>query len=361
MDTMTRVGVVNAGSSSLKLAVLEGDQRVWHDELTVHGPIDEVAMADALAEMRCEAIGHRFVHGGRDHVAPVRLDDAVLTALAALASIVPTHQPLAIDAARAAMAAQPGVVHVGCFDTAFHSTLSEAATTYAIPATWRAHGVRRYGFHGLSYGWATERAAALLGRPVDELGLVIAHLGSGASLCAVQGGRSVDTTMGFTPVAGLVMSSRSGDVDPGALAWLLAEGVVEPDELRAGLEGGGGLVALCGSGDMREIQERADPDAALAMDVYVHRLVGAIGSMIAALDRFDALVFTGGVGEHSSVVRRRVGDRLRHFGVTIDDDNGTSDSDIATPGATPRVLVIEAREDVTIARLVRTLLGSTTA
>ena len=358
---MTRVGVVNAGSSSLKLAVLDGDERVWQHDVELHGGIDGDEVAAALAGVRCDAVGHRFVHGGPTHVAAVRLDERVLGDLAALAAIVPTHQPLAVAAARAAITARPDVTHVACFDTAFHTTLPAAATTYAIPKAWRDHGVRRYGFHGLSFAWATERAAALLGRPAGEVGLVIAHLGSGASVCAVQGGRSVDTTMGFTPVAGLVMASRSGDVDPGALAWLLTEGIVEPDALRAGLEGQGGLVALCGTGDMREIQARNDPAATLALDVYVHHLVGAIGSMIAALERFDALVFTGGVGEHSAVVRRRVCDRLGHLGVRLgrdaDDGGGAADRDVTAAGGRTRVLVVEAREDVIVARQVRELLS----
>lgn len=220
-----RVLVVNAGSSSVKLSVLDGNRTEHTGSADPHDT--ERALADLLSGPDApDAVGHRVVHGGPDFTGPVVVDDEVLDRIDALRALAPLHQGPAVTALRQARAALPGTPQVACFDTAFHATLPAAAHTYAVPRRWRAElGVRRYGFHGLAHEWAARRAAGLLGRPLGELRIVTAHLGSGASLCAVDRGRSVDTTMGFTPTAGLVMGSRSGDLDPAVPLWLVEQGM----------------------------------------------------------------------------------------------------------------------------------------
>jgi acetate kinase len=250
---------------------------------------------------------------------------------------------------------------VACFDTAFHATLPAAAATYAVPTGWRRDlGVRRYGFHGLSHAWVARRAAemaAAVGAPAARI--VSCHLGAGASLAAVRDGRSVDTTMGFTPLEGLVMATRSGSVDPGAVLWLVTRGGLAPGEVLDAMEHRSGLAALAGTPDMAEVVRRAaagDPDAVLARDVYVHRLRAEVAAMVAALGGLDVLAFTGGVGEHAPTVRSAAAAGLAHLGVAIDpaaDAGAEPDADVTAPGSTARVLVIEAREDLEIARGVR--------
>jgi acetate kinase len=221
--------------------------------------------------------------------------------------------------------------------------------------------VRRYGFHGLSHAWAATRAAALVGRPVEQLAIVTCHLGSGASLAAVDGGRSVDTTMGFTPLDGIVMASRPGSLDPGVVPWLALRHGLAVDEIERALYGGSGLVGLAGTSDMKALLQRDDDEARLAVDVYLHRLRAAIASMVAALGRLDGLVFTGGVGEHAPAIRRRAAAGLGFLGVAVDDaanDATTSDGDITGAGAALRTVVVTAREDLQIARLVDALLSN---
>jgi len=250
---------------------------------------------------------------------------------------------------------------VACFDTAFHATLPAAAATYAVPAAWRERwGVRRYGFHGLSHAYAARRAAELTGR--DTLRVVTCHLGAGASLAAVRDGSSVDTSMGFTPLEGLVMATRSGSVDPGLVLWLLEHERLTEAELAAALEHDSGLLALAGTADMREVLRRraaGDEAARLAIDVYLHRLRAGIAAMAAALNGLDALVFTGGVGERSAPVRREACRGLEFLGVELDEqaDAGTAvDADVTAAGAGVSVLVVAAREDLEIARQVREVL-----
>jgi acetate kinase len=299
------------------------------------------------------------VHGGPQHAAAERIDAGVMDELRGLVELAPLHQPPALDAIEAVGRALPGVPAVACFDTAFHATLPAAASTYALPAAWRARlGLRRFGFHGLSHAYASRRAAELV---PGARRIVTCHLGAGASLAAVLDGRSVDTTMGFTPLAGLVMATRSGDVDPGLLVWLLDRGEVSADELGDALERESGLLGLAGTADMREVLERraaGDERATLAFDVYVHRLRGGIAAMAAALGGLDALVFTGGVGEHAAAVRREAAGGLGLLGVTIgpDADDAQGDADVSGPGARVRTLVVAAREDLEIARQVRGVL-----
>jgi acetate kinase len=282
------------------------------------------------------------VHGGTQFREAVRLEPRVIRALEELTELAPLHQPKSLAALDAVGRALPGVPAVACFDTAFHATLPPAASTYALPREWREHyGVRRYGFHGLSHAYASRKGAESLGRPLEELRLVTCHLGAGASLAAIRGGASVDTTMGFTPLEGLVMATRSGSVDPGLLLWLEERHGLTPRDAAAALEHRSGLLGLCGTGDMREVcarAERGDPEATLAFGVYVHRLRAGIAAMAAAAGGLDGLVFTGGVGENAPSVRAAACEGLAFLG------------DFA-------VLVVEAREDLEIARQVRALLA----
>jgi acetate kinase len=347
-----RVLVVNAGSSSLKLRLLgPSDELVAEHDLT---PNDPDALDSALAELpRPDVVGHRVVHGGENFRDAVLVDDAVVAALTALTDLAPLHQPAALDAIAAVGRALPDVPAVACFDTAFHATLPPAATTYALPRPWReGFGLRRYGFHGLSHAYASRRAAARR--------VVSCHLGAGASLAAVRDGVCVDTTMGFTPMEGLVMATRSGSVDPGLVLWLLRHDV-SPDAVEQGLDRDGGLRGLAGDGDMRALLGRDDADARLALDVYVHRLRGGIAAMVAALGGLDALVFTGGVGEHAPEVRARAVAGLSFLGVALDEQanaSATADAEIGAPTALARTLVVTAREDLEVARQVRALLSA---
>ena len=284
------------------------------------------------------------------------------SALGELVALAPLHQPAALAALDIARNALPRARHVACFDTAFHATLPAFAVTYAIPAAWRDDlGVRRYGFHGLSHAYAARRGAALLERGLAGSRLVTCHLGAGASLCAVRDGYAVDTTMGFTPLEGLVMATRSGDLDPGLMLWLLRHQGIEPDVLEDALERRSGLLGLAGTADMRVVLSQAaegSPTAQLALDVYAHRLRKSIAAMAASLGGLDVLVFTGGVGERSPAVRERATAGLGYLGVTVEAERneaaiGGEDCDISDSAAKVRTLVVRAREDIEIARQTR--------
>jgi acetate kinase len=341
-----RVLVVNAGSSSLKLRLLGPDDEI--EAAPDLSPGDPDALDEQLATMpRPDAVGHRVVHGGDRFGDAVVIDDGVVATLRDLTDLAPLHQPLALDGIAAVGRALPDVPAVACFDTAFHATLPAPAFTYALPRAWREMGVRRYGFHGLSHAYASRRAGAPR--------VVTCHLGAGASLAAVRDGACVDTTMGFTPLEGLVMATRAGTVDPGALVWLLRHGV-DADALEQGLDREGGLRGLAGDGDMRAVLARDDADARLALDVYVHRLRAAIAAMVAALGGLDALVFTGGVGERAAEIRARVAEGLGFLGVKLDaarNARAQADAEIGDDGAAVRALVVTAREDLEVARLTR--------
>jgi acetate kinase len=363
-----RVLAVNAGSSSLKLTLLDGDDQVIAArELDSRGDLDEAAIRDALSDGlgAADAVGHRIVHGGRQFVAAVRVDAEVETALRALTDLAPLHQPKSLAALDTVSKHLPKIPAVACFDTAFHAHMPPAATTYALPAAWRERWpIRRYGFHGLSHGWVARQAPQMLGRPPGNLRLVSCHLGAGASLCAIADGRSVDTTMGFTPLEGLVMATRSGEVDPGLLLWLLQHTGITEGELASALEHDSGLKGLAGSGDMRVVLAQADNgDAAstLALEVWEHRLRALIAGMAAALGGLDALVFTGGIGERSAPIRARAVQGLGFLGLAVDaQSNQTAhgDRELTADGALTRTLVIQAREDLEIARQTRTVLAS---
>ena len=362
---MTRVLVVNAGSSSLKLAVVDADGHATGRTLeTIQRALSEQLVAEQLSELGpVDAVGHRVVHGGVAYREAVVVDDAVLARLRSFTALAPLHQPRSIAGLELVRGALPDVPHVACFDTAFHATLPPAASTYAIPREWRDRWpLRRFGFHGLSHAYASRRTAALLSRPLEDLRAVTCHLGAGASLAAVAGGRSVDTTMGFTPLEGLAMATRSGSVDPGLLLWIQTEGGMSASEVADGLERDSGLVGLAGTADMRGVLQRAasgDPEATLALDVYIHRVRAGIAAMAASMGGVDAVAFTGGVGEHAPEIRRRAIDGLGFLGIAIDpgrNEAATGDAVIGITGGSVGVVVVEAREDLEIARQVRVCL-----
>ena len=356
--------VANAGSSSLKVSVI-GDDDVTRATTELGNPMS-AGVDDALIEFAgtlgddIAAAGHRFVHGGPELRTTALVNDRVRLQLGAAAEIAPLHVPAALhvlDLLRSRL----NVPHVACFDTAFHTSMPPAASTYAVPPRWRErYGMRRYGFHGLSCVWSLRRAAEMLRRDPHELQLVIAHLGAGASVTAVRNAGSVDTTMGFTPLEGLVMATRSGSVDPGALLWLQAARGMSFAEVSDELEHASGLRGLAGTADMREVLQRAshrDSAAQLARDVYVHRASALTAAMAASLDRIDALIFTGGVGENASEIVVAICSRLRTLGVPrVGAFRGGEDSVISTEQSAVAVLVIHAREDLAIAHEVRQLL-----
>jgi acetate kinase len=287
-----KILVLNPGSSSMKSATYEmpGEERV--------------------AEVDIDAVGVRVVHGGSRFEEPAIVDAAVLAEIGKLSALAPLHNPLAIDAIEEVRRERNGVPIVAVFDTAFHRTLPPVASTYAIP---QDRGIRRYGFHGISYSFVSKRLHAL--NAGDKL--IVAHLGNGASVCAIRGGRSIDTSMGFTPMEGLVMGTRAGDLDPGAILYLLRNGHSDLDDLlnhRCGLRGLSGI-----SGDVRELEASSDPNAELALDVFAYRAAKYIASYCAALNGVDAIAFTAGIGEHSTSMRQRICDRLAFLDVILDD------------------------------------------
>jgi acetate kinase len=362
-----RVLVLNAGSSSLKGSVVDGDRTLataqvsWGDDATraadrVAGlrSILQEAVEQGVGQDSIEAVGHRIVHGGSAFYEPVVVDDEVVATLAGLSELAPLHNAVALETLRGARAAL-SVPHVACFDTSFHATLPEAVARYPVPDEWSARfGIRRFGFHGLSVEWAVGRAAALLERPVEELGLVVAHLGSGCSVTAVAGGRSDWTSMGFTPLEGLMMGTRAGSIDPGILVHVLRRGGLNVDDLSDALEHRSGLLAVAGTADVRELEARADGGddrAILALEMFAARAAAGIATAAVHLGRVDALVFTGGIGEHAGPLRAAIVERLTPlgFGPIPAEDSG-ADGRLEGAAGGPAVLRIEAREDLVIAR-----------
>ena len=391
-----KIGVCNSGSSSLKFSLFEAEQELlladgsidWATQptqLRLHYPgqpeiREELhlrehneAFSRILSDLRTgplapllrndgpAAVGHRIVHGGTRFAAAVRITAEVEDAIHELCELAPLHNLAALEGIRAVGRALPSVPQVAVFDTAFHATLPTAARTYAIPRTWTTEwGIHRYGFHGLSHAYCSRRAAAMLGR--SRARIVIAHLGNGASVSAVRNGVCVDTSMGFTPLEGVVMGTRSGSVDPGALLYLLQHKGLTVEKLLYVLNHESGLLGLSGiSSDMREILKKAPghPEARLALEVYVHRLVQTVGAMAATLGGVDGLVFTAGIGENSAQVRELVCENLGHLGLELDTTANARckpDADIASRTSPGRILVISTREDLTIVRETRRLI-----
>ena len=393
-----KILVCNAGSSSLKFSLFEAEgdlllaeggidwttkptrlvfRRTGHqeirEELKLEKHADAVArilddlQAGPSAPLRVfgelQAVGHRVVHGGKRYTAAVRITPEVKRTIGELAELAPLHNPASLDGITAVEQVLPKVPQVAAFDTAFHATLSEAARTYPVPQKWtREWGMRRYGFHGLSHSYCAGRAAEMIGW--RDLRLIIAHLGNGASVSAVCNGICVDTSMGFTPLEGLVMGTRSGTVDPGMLVYLLRHKGLDVNELDQALNYQSGLLGLSGvSSDMRQVLSELphNPDAGLAVEVYVHRIRQTVGAMAATLGGVDALVFTAGVGEHAPEIRERVCENLNYLGLELDrtaNQTCKPDADVAMPESAARILVIATREDLTIMRETRQLVGS---
>ncbi len=360
--------VVNAGSSSLKLCVLDaGDNLLQAESLpAVGGEFDPSALRRFVAQHSdsIDAVGHRIVHGGTRFAGPARLDPATMEILRGLIPLAPLHQATCLRAAEIVGQVLGEVPAVGCFDTAFHAGLPEAAATYAVPLEWRTRwGVRRFGFHGLSHGYAWRRTIELMGHSGAGVRLVTCHLGAGASLAAVAEGRSIDTTMGFTPLEGLVMATRSGTIDPGLILWLAQEQGIPVSEIARTLEHESGLYGLAGSFDMVEIETMAAEGhaaARLALDVYVHRLRAGIAAMASALGGLDAVTFTGGVGENAAELRAAALSTMGFLGLSLDHEaNGSSslDAEITGHRSHVRIFVVHAREDLQIASEVHSLLA----
>ncbi len=358
-----RLLTVNAGSSILKLRLLEDEQLLRDtDVVSRSSELDTDALAAVLADWpRPEVVGHRIVHGGTRFSGPVQIDDQTERQLRDLTDLAPLHQPKSLAGLDAVSQSLPDIAAVACFDTAFHTTMPDAAALYAVPLEWQRRGVRRYGFHGLSHAYASRRACELTGIPAQGSRVITCHLGAGASLCAVADGRSIDTTMGFTPLEGLVMATRSGTVDPGLVTWLNQHAQIGIDDINDTLETKSGLLALTGTADFQQVQQLADTGntrAQTGLEVYLHRLVSGMCAMAGSLSGVDVIVFTGGVGENSELVRERAIQRLDWLGAAVDPAcnlDCASDTDISAAGSSVRTVVVHAREDLQMAREIATL------
>ena len=360
---------VNSGSSSLKLSLYHPEhppliKRVERIGLSGASPDHPSALLAALADWQGEGVidgpvvvGHRLVHGGELFTTAVRITEKVLSQLHAISHLAPLHNPIALQCIEALAEAFPAWPQVACFDTAFHHTLPPHAFHYALPTRlYREHGIRRYGFHGLSLASVCRQAEGLLERPLTELTLIIAHLGNGASISAIEGGRSVETSMGFTPLEGLVMGSRAGDLDPAILPFLESQLGMSGAEVRDLLNHESGLRGLCGQADLREIHaliEQGDESARLALEVYVHRIRKYLGAYTAVLGRVDALVFTAGVGEHDARVREAVCAGLENLGYVLDlsrNQQAQAACALHAPASRSAIWVIPTDEEAEIAR-----------
>jgi acetate kinase len=376
-DVGVRVLVLNPGSSSLKVSVLEPPGREllvsaaldWGADATRSsapasaGPAVAAAVDAAGVSMHSiDAVGYRVVHGGTRFSKPTVIDDSAIEAIEDLATFAPLHNRIAAQTIREFRATLPSIPHVATFDTAFHASLPPAGYHYPVPREWfQSWGVRRFGFHGLSVAWSVERAAELLDRPIDDLRLVVAHLGSGCSVTAVDSGRSVDTSMGMTPLEGLMMGSRAGSIDPGVMLDLLRRQRITHGQLADALDHGSGLLGVSGrSADVRELlaaEAEGDEPAALALELFIRRAAAGIAASATVLPRIDAVVFTGGIGEHSGPIRHRIVRHLAVLGVgAISDALVESDGVLGERDGGPLVLRIEAREDVVVAGSVRATL-----
>jgi acetate kinase len=377
-----RVLVLNPGSSSLKSSVVEAEaaRATASARLAVSAPLAQVDVdwgvdattgtdpaddirallgryeAAGVPTMSLGAVGYRVVHGGDRFREPTLVTPEVIAEVDALRALAPLHNGIAVATMGAGLAAIPQLPHVAVFDTAFHATLPEDAYRYPVPGEWYSEwGVRRYGFHGISVAWSAERAATLLDRPATELRLVVAHLGSGCSVTAVDGGRSVATSMGLTPLEGLMMGTRAGSIDPGVLFYVLRTGRLDADDLAEQMDHESGLLGVSGrTSDVRELlalEAAGDKAATLALTIFVRRAAECVAAAATSLPNLDAIVFTGGIGENAAAVRARIVARLGSIGVVrIAPDPVTDDGVISAPGATPAVLRIEAREDLVVAR-----------
>lgn len=366
---MSRVLVLNSGSSSVKYQLLSGGERLASGTVERIGeasspvPDHEAALKVVAAELTARglgldsaeltAIGHRVVHGGKTFTEPTLITDEVIRKIEELIPLAPLHNPANLTGIESARRLRPDLPQVAVFDTAFHSTISPAAATYAIDREVAERlSIRRYGFHGTSHAYVSREAARAVGRPLGNV--IVLHLGNGASASAVSAGRCMDTSMGMTPLEGLVMGTRSGDLDPAIVLYLGRTGGMSLEEIDALLNRRGGMLGLCGDNDMRAVQERlaaGDPDAELAFSVYCHRLRKYVGAYYAVLGTVDVIAFTGGVGENSSLVRETALAGLEALGIAVDPvRNRRGDRLISPDGAAVKVAVIPTDEELEIAR-----------
>jgi len=363
-----RILVLNPGSATLKATVLDLPATDPRFEATIEWvdpggdgigrtvrDVAQAMRADGIDTRTIEGVGYRVVHGGERFTGPAVVDDDVVAAIDDLADLAPLHNAVAAGTIRAGRLAFAGVPHIAAFDTAFHATLPAAARRYPVPDDWvRGSGVRRFGFHGLSVAWSTARAAELLDRPARDLAIVVAHLGGGCSVTAVDRGRSVDTSMGMTPLEGLMMATRAGSIDPGIVFRRLRDGSPAV-EVESDLEHRSGLLGVGGTGDMARLlalRTEGDERAGLAIDLFVRRAAAGVAAAATSLPRLDALVFTGGIGEHAATIRADICQRLRILGVPAPTGAaaaaaGTGDAILAS--GPPAVLRVHAREDLVIA------------
>ncbi len=356
--------VLNSGSSSVKCSLYDFSQfngelliPIWEHKIEWKNVQKattsqlERELRSLLSDKKVDCIGHRVVHGGNKYQESVKINTEVKQAIRQLADIAPLHNLADVAGIEALERIFPNIPQIAVFDTAFHHTLPEAASTYPGPFEWTEMGIRRFGFHGISFQYCTRVASKMLGGKIKKM--VVCHLGSGASLCAILHGKSIDTTMGFTPLEGLMMDTRSGTVDPGILLYLLKKGKITPEELSHTLYEKSGLLGLSGiSSDMRDILEKNsenNPRAKLVLDVYLHRLVSSIGSMVASLEGLDVLVFTAGIGENAAFIRREVCRRLAFLGIELDDPQTKGDRILSSISSQIQVLLIHTQEGFEIA------------
>ena len=364
---------LNFGTASLKFALFAADRAVLEGHLerpaSVQQGLREIRARLAATNAKVDAVGHRVVHGGSRYTQPALHDSALERELEALLPLAPQHNPLALEALREGARLWPGVAQVAVFDTAFHAAIPDHASCYAVPPAWRQAGVRRYGFHGLSHQHVMEAVAGRMRRAAGELRIISLHLGSGASACAIDGGRSVDTSMGFTPLEGLVMGTRCGDLDPGVAGYVGRTLHLSLPEMERALYEDSGMKALSGAGsDMRAIESAAaagDASALMALRAYAYRVRKYVGAYAVAMGGCDVIAFTGGVGENSRCIRSLVMDGTEFLGTSLDAEANTApafdDDGVASlHGADGRIacFVVRAREERTIARETRRLLAS---
>lgn len=363
-----KILVLNRGSSSIKCSVYDLDtlpeepqEPIWEDKIEWKNIYNqgsnqiEEAFRSLFKKMKIDCIGHRIVHGGKKYKQSVRIDPKVKAEIRNLSGLAPLHNAQDLEGIEILEKLFPGVPQVAVFDTSFHRTMPHAAKWYGGPYRWVEEGIERYGFHGISFQYCARQVPKILGKKIGRM--VVCHLGSGASLCAIEHGKSVDTTMGFTPLEGLMMDTRSGSVDPGILLYLIKEKGKSAEELSEELYEKSGLLGFSGiSSDMRDILKGADEGnqrAAATLEVYIHRLISAIGSMAAVLGGIDALIFTAGIGENASQIREKVCKRLSFLGISLSDsknNTATSDSEISEPNSKVKVAVIQTQEAFEIAR-----------
>ena len=373
----SKILVLNSGSSSVKYRLFklsataavesmvggvierigEPGSAVADHRIALEGLVRGLESDGSLRDEELVAVGHRVVHGGESFDRAVRIDTAVVSAIEAAVPLAPLHNPANLAGIQACQERWPAVPQVAVFDTAFHQTMPESAYRYAIPAFgYTQEGIRRYGFHGTSFAGIVHRLAAYLNRPADSLNLIVLHLGNGASACAIENGHSIDTSMGMTPMAGLMMGTRCGDLDPGVLLFWLEQQGRSPAEVSCWLNRESGLKGVAGTNDMRDILQEADSvgSARLALDMYVHGLRHYIGAYRAQLPRLDALVFTGGIGEHAAPVRSAACRDLSHLGIVLDESAnrsaGTGVSEIQALSSPVRVMIVPSDEEGEIAR-----------